>query len=72
MTSRIGSDNPYVCGDQLSVADILLMTCLDGRRRADRSTGNLVALSAGGSRYVPAHQAALKKKLCRVQGCCSE
>jgi len=29
MAARIGSDNPYVCGDRLSVADILLMTCLD-------------------------------------------
>ena len=29
MAARIGSDNTYLFGDQLSVADILLMTCLD-------------------------------------------
>ncbi|MBI3800931.1 MAG: glutathione S-transferase family protein [Deltaproteobacteria bacterium] len=29
MSARIGGDNTYLLGDQLSVADILLMTCLD-------------------------------------------
>ena len=29
MAARIGGDNTYLFGDQLSVADILLMTCLD-------------------------------------------
>jgi glutathione S-transferase len=29
MASRIGRENPYLLGDQLSVADILLITCLD-------------------------------------------
>jgi glutathione S-transferase len=29
MTTRIASKNTYLFGDRLSVADILLMTCLD-------------------------------------------
>jgi glutathione S-transferase len=68
MTSRIGSDNPYVCGDQLSVADILLMTCLDWAA----SCG--IALSETWLHYRqrvalrPAYQAALKKNFVEYKG----
>lgn len=61
MAARIGGDNTYLVGDQLSVADILLVTCLDWAV----SCG--IALPETVSRYQqrvalrPAYQAALKK-----------
>jgi glutathione S-transferase len=61
MAARIGSDNTYLFGDRLSVADILLMTCLDWAL----SCG--IALPEPWSHYRrrvasrPAYQAALKK-----------
>ena len=61
MTARIGGDNTYLLGDQLSIADILLMTCLDWAP----SCG--ILLPEPWSYYRqrvalrPAYQAALKK-----------
>jgi len=61
MTARIGGDNTYLLGDQLSVADILLMTCLDWAP----SCG--IVLPEPWAHYRqrvasrPAYQAALKK-----------
>ena len=61
MAARIGDDKAYLCGDQLSAADILLMTCLDWAV----SCG--IALPETVSRYRqrvalrPAYHAALKK-----------
>jgi len=59
--ARIGSDKNYVCGDRLSVADVLLMTCLDWAAPCG------IALPEPWSHYRqrvalrPAYQAALKK-----------
>jgi glutathione S-transferase len=61
MAARVGREHPYVLGDQLSVADILLTTCLDWAA----SCG--IALPEPWSHYRqrvalrPAYQAALKK-----------
>jgi glutathione S-transferase len=61
MAARIGGDKTYLCGDRLSVADILLMTCLDWAALCG------IALPETVSRYRqrvalrPAYQAALKK-----------
>jgi glutathione S-transferase len=61
MASRIGGNNTYLCGDRLSVVDILLMTCLDWAVFCG------IALPEAVSRYQrrvalrPAYQAALKK-----------
>ena len=61
MASRVGNENPYLLSDRLSVADILLMTCLDWAAACD------IPLSETWSHYRqrvalrPAYQAALKK-----------
>ena len=61
MATRVGGNNTYLLGDRLSVADILLVTCLDWAV----SCG--IALPETVSRYRqrvalrPAYQAALKK-----------
>jgi glutathione S-transferase len=61
MAARIGSDKTYLCGDRLSVADILLVTCLDWAALCG------IALPETVSRYRqrvalrPAYHAALKK-----------
>lgn len=61
MASRIGSGNPYLLGDRLSIADVLLMTCLDWAVLCG------IPLSEPLSQYRqrlaqrPAYQAALKK-----------
>ncbi len=61
MAPRIGADHAYLCSDPLSVADILLVTCLDWAIFCG------IALPETVSRYRqrvasrPAYQAALKK-----------
>jgi len=61
MASRIGSDNPYVCGDQLSVADILLMTCLDWAVSCSIPLPEPVSHYRQRVALRPAYQVALKK-----------
>lgn len=68
MASRIGSENPYVLGDQLSVADILLMTCLDWAASCGISLPETVSHYRQRVALRPAYQAALKKNFCREQG----
>lgn len=61
MASRVGSGNPYLLGERLSIADVLLMTCLDWAALCG------IPLSEPLSHYRqrlaqrPAYQAALKK-----------
>jgi glutathione S-transferase len=68
MTARIASENTYLFGDRLSVADILLMTCLDW------AASCRIALPEIWSHYRqrvalrPAYQAALKKNFAEYKG----
>ena len=68
MTSRIGSDNTYVFGDRLSVADILLMTCLDWASSCGISLPEIVAHYRRWVALRPAYQAALKKNFAEYKG----
>jgi len=61
MTARIGDDRPYLLGDRLSVADILLMTCLDWAASCDISLPETVSSYRQRVALRPAYQAALKK-----------
>lgn len=61
MTARIGGDRPYLLGDRLSVADILLMTCLDWAASCDISLPETVSSYRQRVALRPAYQAALKK-----------
>jgi glutathione S-transferase len=61
MSARIGSDNTYLFGDQLSVADILLMTCLDWALSCGISLPETVAHYRQRVALRPAYQAALKR-----------
>lgn len=68
MASRIRGDNTYLFGDQLSAADILLMTCLDW------ASSGAISLPEPWLHYRrrialrPAYQAALKKNFAEYKG----
>jgi glutathione S-transferase len=61
MTARIGGARPYLLGDRLSVADILLMTCLDWAASCDIALPETVSSYRRRVALRPAYQAALKK-----------
>jgi glutathione S-transferase len=61
MASRIGSENTYVLGDRLSVADILLMTCLDWAASCGIPLSETLSHYRQRVALRPAYQAALKK-----------
>jgi glutathione S-transferase len=61
MAARIGGDNTYLLDDRLSVADILLMTCLDWAALCGISLPERVAHYRRRVALRPAYQAALKK-----------
>jgi glutathione S-transferase len=65
MAARIGSENSYVCGDRLSVADILLMTCLDWAVSCGISLPEAVTHYRQRVVLRPAYQAALKKNFAK-------
>jgi glutathione S-transferase len=65
MTSRIGSDNTYLFGDRLSVADILLMTCLDWAASCEISLPKTVVHYRRRVALRPAYQAALKRNFAK-------
>ena len=61
MASRIGSDHTYVLGDRLSVADILLTTCLDWATSCGISLPETVSHYRQRVALRPAYLTALKK-----------
>jgi glutathione S-transferase len=61
MTARISGDHPYLLGDRLSVADILLMTCLNWAASCDVALPEMVSSYRRRVALRPAYQAALKK-----------
>src|SRR5262245_29647448 len=61
MAARIGGDNNYLLGDRLSVADILLITCLDWAVSCGLSLPETVSHYQQRVALRPAYQAALKK-----------
>ena len=61
MAAKVGSDNPYLFGDWLSVADILLMTCLDWAVSCGISLPEPVSYYRQRVALRSAYQAALKK-----------
>lgn len=61
MASRIGGDSSYLLGDRLSVADILLMTCLDWAVLCDIPLPETVSRYRRRVALRPAYQAALNK-----------
>src|SRR5215207_536031 len=63
MTARIEGNNTYLFGDRLSIADILLMTCLDWAALCGISLPERVAHYQQRVTLRPAYQAARKKNL---------
>ena len=63
MASQIGNENLYLFSDRLSVADILLMTCLDWAVSCGISLPETVAHYRRRVALRPAYQAALKKNV---------
>jgi len=61
MAARIGSADPYVCGERLSVADVLLMTCLDWALLCGLALPEPVAHYRRRVALRPAYQTALTK-----------
>src|SRR5262245_1236564 len=61
MAAQIGREHPYVLSDRLSVADILLMTCLDWATSCGISLPEPVSHYQRQVALRPAYQAALKK-----------
>jgi len=61
MATRIGGDNTYLCGEQLSAADILLMTSLDWAVACGIAVPETVSRYRQRVALRPAYQAALKK-----------
>jgi glutathione S-transferase len=61
MGARIGGDSTYLCGDQLSVADILLVTCLDWAVSCGIPLPETVSRYQQRVALRPAYHAALKK-----------
>jgi glutathione S-transferase len=68
MASRIGRENPYVLGDRLSVADILLMTCLDWAVSCGIALPETLPHYQQRVALRPAYQAALKKNFVEYKG----
>ncbi|HEV8714392.1 MAG TPA: glutathione S-transferase family protein [Candidatus Binatia bacterium] len=68
MAARIGIDHTYVCGDRLSVADILLMTCLDWAASCGIALPETVSHYRRRVALRPAYQAALKKNFAEYKG----
>jgi Glutathione S-transferase len=65
MTARIGGDLPYLLGDRLSVADIILMTCLDWASSCGLSLPAPVAHYRQRVALRPVYQAALIKNFAK-------
>ena len=65
MAARIGDNNAYLFGGRLSVADILLMTCLDWAVSCGISLPETVASYRQRMALRPAYQAALKKNFAK-------
>jgi glutathione S-transferase len=61
LAARIGGDRPYLLDDRLSVADILLMTCLDWAASCDISSPETVSSYRQRVALRPAYQGALRK-----------
>jgi glutathione S-transferase len=68
MAARVGRDNPYLLGDRLSVADILLVTCLDWAVACGISLPETVAHYRQRVALRPAYQAAFKKNYLEYKG----
>ena len=68
MAARIGSENTYLLDDRLSVADILLMTCLDWAASCDIPLPETVSHYRQRVALRPAYQAALKKNFVEYKG----
>jgi glutathione S-transferase len=68
MATRVGRDNPYLLGDRLSVADILLVTCLDWAAACGISLPETVAQYRQRVALRPAYQAAFKKNYLEYKG----
>lgn len=68
MAARIGRDTPYLCSDRLSVADILLMTCLDWATSCGIPLPETVSQYRQQVALRPAYQAALKKHFAEDKG----
>jgi glutathione S-transferase len=68
MAARIGGDNTYLFGEQLSVADILLMTCLDWAASCGIPLPETVSHYQQRVALRPAYQAALKKNFAEYKG----
>jgi glutathione S-transferase len=68
MAARIGGDNTYLFGDRLSVADILLMTCLDWAASCGIPLPETVSHYRQRVALRPAYQAALKKNFAEYKG----
>jgi glutathione S-transferase len=68
MTTRIASKNTYLFGDRLSVADILLMTCLDWSASCGITLPEPVSHYRQRVALRPAYQAALKKNFVEYKG----
>ena len=66
MATRIGVGSTYLLGDRLSVADILLMTCLDWAVSCGISLPETVAHYRQRVALRPAYQAALKKNFAKL------
>lgn len=61
MATRVGGNNTYLLGDRLSVADILLVTCLDWASACGIALPETVTHYRQRVARRPAYQAALKK-----------
>jgi len=68
MASRIGSDHTYVLGDRLSVAAILLTTCLDWATSCGISLPETVSHYRQRVALRPAYLTALKKNFAEYKG----
>lgn len=68
MASRIGSENAYLFGDRLSIADILLMTCLDWAASCGIPLPETVSCYRHRVALRPAYQAAFKKNFAEYKG----
>jgi glutathione S-transferase len=68
MAARIGSESPYLFGDRLSIADILLMTCLDWAVSCGISLPETVSQYRRRVALRPAYQRALKKNFAEYKG----
>ena len=68
MAARIANDTPYLFGDRLSVADILLMTCLDWAAACGISLPETVSHYRRRVALRPAYQAALKRNFAEYKG----